>query len=58
MLAVSIPHLARKSRVWLSSAGRAAAEHRIIITQDRSTMIRFARERIVAGLPMPGLWDL
>jgi predicted nuclease of predicted toxin-antitoxin system len=37
---------------------RAALEHRIVITQDRSTMIGFARERIVAGVPMPGLFVL
>jgi predicted nuclease of predicted toxin-antitoxin system len=33
----------------------AAAQGRILVTQDRKTMITFARERIIAGLPMPGL---
>jgi predicted nuclease of predicted toxin-antitoxin system len=36
----------------------AAAENRIVISQDHSTMIGFARDRIVAGLPMPGLFVL
>ena len=33
----------------------AAAEGRILITQDRQTMIGFAWDRVKAGLPMPGL---
>jgi len=37
---------------------RAAAEDRIIITQDRGTMIACARMRIDAGQPMPGLFVL
>lgn len=32
----------------------AAVENRIIITQDRSTMIAFARNRIAAHVPIPG----
>ena len=36
----------------------AAAENRIVITQDRSTMIGYARDRIIAGLLMPGLFVL
>jgi predicted nuclease of predicted toxin-antitoxin system len=33
----------------------AAAEGRILITQDRSTMTGFAYDRVKAGLPMPGV---
>jgi hypothetical protein len=33
----------------------AASEGRILLTHDRSTMTKFAYERIRAGLPMPGL---
>jgi predicted nuclease of predicted toxin-antitoxin system len=33
----------------------AAAENRILITNDRNTMIGFAYERVVAGEPVPGL---
>jgi predicted nuclease of predicted toxin-antitoxin system len=36
----------------------AAAENRIVITQDHSTMIGFARARLLAGLPMAGLFVL
>jgi hypothetical protein len=34
----------------------AAAEGRILVTQDRKTMPRFARDRVAAGLPMPGVF--
>ncbi len=34
----------------------AASEGRILVTQDRRTMPRFAGERLAAGLPMPGLF--
>ena len=33
----------------------AAAENRILITNDRNTMIGFAFQRIEAGEPVPGL---
>lgn len=33
----------------------AAAEDRVLITNDRSTMIRFACERVAGGEPMAGL---
>lgn len=33
----------------------AAAENRILITNDRNTMIGFAYERVAAGEPVPGL---
>ena len=33
----------------------AAAENRVLITNDRNTMIGFARRRVAAGEPMPGL---
>jgi len=33
----------------------AAAENRVLITNDRNTMIGFARKRAAAGEPMPGL---
>jgi predicted nuclease of predicted toxin-antitoxin system len=34
-----------------------AAEHdRIIVTHDRTTMTKYANDRILAGLPMPGVF--
>ena len=33
-----------------------AKENRVLFTQDASTMIAFASERIVSGKPMPGIW--
>jgi predicted nuclease of predicted toxin-antitoxin system len=33
----------------------AAAENRILITNDRNTMVGFAYERVAAGEPVPGL---
>lgn len=33
----------------------AAAENRVLITNDRNTMIGFAYQRTAAGEPMPGL---
>jgi hypothetical protein len=33
----------------------AAAEKRVLITNDRKTMVGFARQRAKAGEPMPGL---
>ena len=33
----------------------AAAEGRILITNDRNTMVGFAYRRVAAGEPMPGL---
>ena len=33
----------------------AAAEKRVLITNDRNTMIGFAYQRVAAGQPMPGL---
>jgi hypothetical protein len=37
---------------WAASAGR------ILLTHDRRTMPRFARDRVRAGLPMPGVFLL
>jgi hypothetical protein len=34
----------------------AAAEGRIVLTHDRHTMTGFARARVHAGQPMPGLF--
>ena len=34
----------------------AAVEGRIVLTHDRATMPAFAYQRILAGLPMPGLF--
>ncbi len=34
----------------------AASEGRILVTQDRKTMRRFAEDRLAAGLPMPGVF--
>ncbi len=36
----------------------AASEGRVLLTHDASTMAGFAYERIVAGLPMSGLFEL
>lgn len=36
----------------------AASAQRIVITQDHSTMIGYARDRVLAGLPLPGLFVL
>lgn len=33
----------------------AAAENRLLITNDRGTMISFAKRRVALGEPMPGL---
>jgi hypothetical protein len=33
----------------------AAAENRVLITNDRNTMVGFANERVTTGLVMPGL---
>jgi hypothetical protein len=33
----------------------AAAENRILITNDRNTMVGFAYQRVATGEPMPGL---
>jgi len=33
----------------------AATENRVLITNDRNTMIGFASQRVAAGEPMPGL---
>lgn len=36
----------------------AAKENRILLTHDVSTMTRYALERINAGLPMPGIFQI
>jgi predicted nuclease of predicted toxin-antitoxin system len=36
----------------------AAANDRIVVTHDKSTMRKFAEDRVDAGLPMPGLFVL
>lgn len=36
----------------------AARENRILLTNDRRTMIAFARKRVADGLPMPGVFAL
>jgi len=33
----------------------AAAENRVLITNDRNTMVGFAYQRVAAGGPMPGV---
>ncbi len=33
----------------------AAAENRVLITNDRNTMVGFAQQRAAAGEPLPGL---
>lgn len=34
----------------------AAEEARVLVTHDRTTMTKFARDRVAAGLPMPGVF--
>ena len=36
----------------------AAQEGRILLTHDVKTMTRFAYERVVQGLPMPGVFEV
>jgi hypothetical protein len=36
----------------------AAKESRVLLTHDVSTMTRFAYERVKAGLPMPGIFEV
>ncbi len=36
----------------------AAGEGRVLLTHDASTMARFAYERVAAGLPMPGVFEV
>jgi Domain of unknown function (DUF5615) len=36
----------------------AARENRVLLTHDVATMTRYAYERIRAGLPMPGVFEL
>lgn len=36
----------------------AANEGRIVVTHDVSTMLDFAYERVAAGLPMPGVFEI
>ena len=36
----------------------AAAEQRVVLTHDVSTMTGFAHERVRAGKPMPGLFEI
>ncbi len=33
----------------------AAAENRVLLTNDRNTMVGFAYQRVTAGAPVPGL---
>lgn len=36
----------------------AAREGRVLLTHDVATMTRFAYERVAAGLPMPGVFEV
>ncbi|HEV7904840.1 MAG TPA: DUF5615 family PIN-like protein [Pyrinomonadaceae bacterium] len=36
----------------------AASEGRVLLTHDVSTMAGFAYERVAAGLPMPGVFEV
>jgi hypothetical protein len=36
----------------------AAAENRVVISQDVTTLRKFAEDRVRAGLPMPGLIEV
>lgn len=36
----------------------AASEGRVLLTHDVATMTRYAYERVAAGLPMPGVFEV
>lgn len=36
----------------------AAAENRVLLTHDVETMTNYAYERVAAGLPMPGVFEV
>ncbi len=36
----------------------AAMENRVLLTHDVTTMARYASDRIAAGLPMPGIFEI
>lgn len=36
----------------------AADERRVLLTHDLATMARFAYQRVAAGLPMPGVFEI
>ena len=36
----------------------AAAENRVLLTHDVGTMSRYAYDRVEAGLPMPGVFEI
>lgn len=36
----------------------AARDGRVLVTQDARTMIKYARDRVFAGLPMPGVIEV
>ena len=36
----------------------AAEENRILLTHDVATMSRYAYDRVEAGLPMPGVFEI
>jgi hypothetical protein len=36
----------------------AADERRVLLTHDVATMARFAYQRVAAGLPMPGVFEI
>jgi hypothetical protein len=46
---------ATDDRIVLS---QAAKEGRILLTHDVATVMRFAYERVKAGLPMPGVFEV
>lgn len=56
--------LVRVRDVGLSGAGDpevlewAAAEGRVLLTHDVSTMTRYAYDRVTRGLPMPGVFEV
>lgn len=37
---------------------RTAAENRVLLTHDVATMSRYAFDRVEAGLPMPGVFEI
>jgi hypothetical protein len=35
-----------------------AGEHRVLFTHDASTITKYAYERVIAGQPMPGVFEV
>ncbi|MEQ1507565.1 MAG: hypothetical protein ABMB14_35370 [Myxococcota bacterium] len=50
--------IVRVQDAGLTGAVLAAADGRVLVTHDVQTITRYARERVEAGLPMPGVVEV